>query len=281
MKRNTILIALLIAFLVFHFRVDAQTRRPKPPPVSTISVAKLGSVTINGGETPEGLTPAQKLRWDTFIKVWTTLDSSYFDQTYNGLDWNKVKADYRPRVIAAKTDSELYRLLNEMIGKLNRSHFAVIPPEVFAELESAKHEEKTRGAAGSKTDVPQADDDDANADDKDFDGHSKFGIGVDLRMIDGQFVITYVDPKSAAQLAGIKRGYVVDKIRGVSLSDMVRRIVLSYPDLKKLYRYLPIEIVSWFLNGERDSTVTVTCLDEKDQPKDFTMKRMLLDGDRK
>src|SRR5204863_4500361 len=44
-------------------------------------------------------------------------------------------------------------------------------------------------------------------------------------------------------------------------------------------RHLPYEIVSWFLDGERNTSVTLTCLDEKDQPREFKVPRERLKGE--
>ncbi len=274
----------LFGFLVLGLfsRLPAQQTRSTPVPPPAVRLEKLGTVNVYGGETPEGLTAAQKVRWDSFVKVWDTLNQNYFDRTFNGLDWNKIKSEYRPRIVAAQSDGEVNRVLDEMIQRLGRSHFAIIPNDVFRTVEAAKREAKKRGRQLSAQTKPAdvlTEGKETDTDDVDFfDEDAEFGIGVELRMLGGQFVVTYVDPKSAAQLAGIKRGYIVDKINGVSVSDMVRRITFSYPNVNHLNRYLPIQIVSWFLDGEKDSKVTVTCLDENDQAKDFRMERMRLAG---
>ena len=282
---NFLLITAFAAILVFSSNVTAQKPKPKPKPTpqKQIRVEKLGTVTVSGGETPTGLTPAQQRRWDTFIKVWQTLEDNYFDRTFNGLDWYQIKSEYRPRVIAAKTDAALYIILQEMIQRLNRSHFAIMPPEVYAEIETAKRtaKQRERALAAGKGMLDTANDGDAEtADNEPFVfSAARYGVGVDLRLIDGKFVVNYVETHSAAELTGIKPGFIIDKINGVSLSEMVARIVFSYPNVRNLNRYLPIEVVSWFLNGDKDSPVAVTCLDENDQIKEFKMTRQRLVGE--
>lgn len=282
MTRRPITSVLISTFAVFASFSQLLAQEAKPTPSTTpVRLTRLGTVNVFADDRPPNLLPAQTVRWNSFIKVWSTLSDNYFDRTFNGLDWNKVKAVYRPRVIAAKTDEELHRILDEMIQRLDRSHFAIIPADVLQTLDLAKREAKKRGRQLSDGNKHNATGDDQLIDDDldFFDEHSRFGIGVDLRILDGKFVVTYVDPTSAAKLAGIQRGYVIDKINGVSLSEMARRITFSYPNLKNLQRYLPIQIVSWFLNGEKDSLVAVSCLDENDQPKEFKMARMRLTGE--
>ncbi len=254
--------------------------KTRPEPVKTVRLTKLGSVDVFGGDTPPNLTAAQKIRWDSFIKIWETLRDNYFDQSFNGLDWNAVKAEYRPRVVAAKTDLEFHTQMQEMIGRLERSHFAIVPPEVYREIETAKSEAKKREKerAAARTEAG----DDTDEDDKPhFDeSETHFGIGVELRLLDGKFVIVGTDENSAAEYAGVKPGYILDKINGVSLSEMVKRITVYYSSTgtEKFLKYLPLQIGPWFLNGEKDSFVSITCLDGDNKPVEFRIRREPLRG---
>ncbi len=254
--------------------------KTRPEPVKTVRLTKLGSVDVFGGDTPPNLTAAQKLRWDSFIKIWETLRDNYFDQTFNGLDWNAVKAEFRPRVVAAKTDLEFHTQMQEMISRLERSHFAIVPPEVYREIETAKSEAKKREKerAAARTEAG----DDGGEDDEPlfYESETHFGIGVELRLIDGKFVIVGTDENSAAEYAGVKPGFILDKINGVSLSEMVKRITVYYSSTgtEKFLKYLPLQIGPWFLNGEKDSFVSITCLDGDNKPVDFRIRREPLRG---
>ncbi|MBK9768327.1 MAG: hypothetical protein IPP63_15655 [Chloracidobacterium sp.] len=99
-------------------------------------------------------------------------------------------------------------------------------------------------------------------------------------MIDGKFVIVRTDRDSAAEYAGVKPGFILDKINGVSLSEMVSRIKLYYSSngTEKFLKYLPLQIGPWFLNGEKDSYVTITCIDGSDKPVDFRIAANLCLG---
>ena len=285
MKHIRVFCVSLALFIVCGLPAAALSQRktppkPRPAPDKILRITKLGSVDVLGGDTPQGLSAAQKLRWDSFIKVWETLRDNYFDQTFNGLDWNAVKAEYRPRVIAAKNDLEFHSQMQEMIGRLERSHFAIVPPEVYREIETAKTEakkrEKERAAARSETSGDDGDDDEPHFDESE----TQFGIGVELRLIDGKFVISGLDDNSAAGYAGVKPGFILDKINGVSLSEMVSRITVYYSSLgtEKFLKYLPLQVGPWFLNGEKDSFVTITCLDGDNKAVDFRIRREPLRG---
>jgi len=277
MKRFCYLLflALLLGTIVLPTDLAAQKRKTKPTKL------KRTSVSVYGGETPRNLTPEQQKRWDSFIKVWETLDLSYFDTTYNGLDWKKIKAEYRPRVLAAKTDLELTRILNDMVWRLNKSHFAIIPKEVYDAVELTKEKAKK---AEVRTNVGLDEISDDNEEDEEEeevvveDKLARYGVGIDLRMIEGKFVITYIEDPSSAKQAGIKPGYILEKINGVSLSQTVSQIAVMLPGIKNLERVLPFEIQAFMLMGERDTEVTLTCLDENNNPKDFQLTRQRMLG---
>src|SRR4051794_36475108 len=105
--------------------IVAQKRKP-PKTIRRGIVA-----TVTGTTGAPTLPPDVQRRYDTFIMVWSTLHDSYFDKTFSSLDWNSIKSEFEPKVKAAKSDIELHNLLNSMLGRLNKSHLGVIPPEVY------------------------------------------------------------------------------------------------------------------------------------------------------
>ncbi len=283
MKRhrvNCVSLVLLISFFLITASF-AQNAKPKPPP-RVLTIQGDTNVTVYGGDTPPGMTTEQKLRWDSFVKVWETLNNNYFDQTFNGLDWNKVRSDYRLKVIAVKTDAEFHRMMQEMINLLNRSHFAIVPPEVYREIERARATAKEREKVRREGRIVDGEDPDSIPEEGSLIDESKFkfGTGIELRLIKGQFVISRVETNSAAEYAGVRAGYVLDQINGISLSDMVGRTLIYYSYIRNIERYIPQQIVEWFLNGEKDSYVTISCLDADDKPVQFKIRREKLLGQR-
>jgi len=270
--------AVLIAALAGLFIVSpAQKRKPRPRPVTEI-------VTVRASPVPK-LTPDKQRRQDAFVKVWTTLNDYYFDKTFSGLDWAAIRREYQPLVDKTKTDEQLHALLQRMIDRLGRSHFAIIPPDFFSTLETAKVTARTREkwlAAGKKADEAVITGEDADVDEEDpFDEDSgaRFGIGVELRIMDDKFVISRVEKGSSADTAGIKPGFIIDKINGVSLNETAGRILTEYASIRNIRRHLPMQIVAWFLNGDENTSVFLTCLDGTNTPKDFKVPRMPLTGE--
>jgi len=280
MKRRVgICLLLLSLLLAAHAGTFAQNRRPAAPPMRVLGTV---DVTASTAGPPARLTAAQQRRQDAFVRVWTLLDQSYFDRTFNGLDWTKVRAEYQPRITAATTDSEAHNLIEEMVFRLGRSHFAVISPEFLEGVREAREisrsREKTAASDHDRAPTRIDTDDPAEPEEGLFDPAARFGIGIDLRYIDKHFVVTSVAEQSSALQAGIKPGYVVEKINGLALDDLLTKAVLAHPNSREMRQILPLAIVNWFLNSRYTTPVTVTCLDENDKPREFSVPRLSLPG---
>jgi hypothetical protein len=135
MKNGKILLFLILFVWLFGTNENISAQRRKSPPRRNVDVK---TTKIFSGIAPRALSPEQQRRLDTFNFVWQTIKSNYFDQTFSGLDWDKIKKEFEPRVLKTTSDNQLHGILQEMINRLDRSHFAVIPPEVYQAIERAK-----------------------------------------------------------------------------------------------------------------------------------------------
>ena len=266
-------LAIFVLFLAFPGDSFAQKKKPRVKPITA-------TVTVRASQQ----TAAQKAterRQTAFYMAWSTLNEAYFDKTFGGLDWNKIRTEFAPRVSRTKTDAEFHRLLVEMIGRLGKSHLDIIVPEYFERIQVAKERARVREkeiAAERKEAVPEKPDEEED----EFFGEKegkRYGIGVELRLIGNQIVITNVEKQSGATLAGLKTGYVIDKINGVSLKEMISQAVISGVSTDELQYLLPIQLVAEFLDGEAESSVFLTILDENDKPKEITVQRLELNGE--
>src|SRR5262249_55875964 len=138
-RKAPIILTLMLSLLIASGQIFSQTKQADPAgkarPVEVFPAA------------PVELTEEQQKRLEAFETVWQTIKDNYFDQTFNGLNWDNVKKEFRPRVLQAKTSFQFYSLLQEMINRLNRSHFFIIPPEVSEALEKAKVAAKQKSPA--------------------------------------------------------------------------------------------------------------------------------------
>lgn len=189
-----------------------------------------------------------KIRLETFEKVWTTVNEKHFDPAFGGVDWKKIGEDYRPKIIAAKSDAEFYSLLQAMLGELNQSHFGIIPPN--SEISATSFGEGE--------------------------------IGIEIQLLDGQAVISRVDPNSTADKAGLKTGFLIEKIDGKTIGEILAPLnekLSKRRDTepkKMLYRE---RTVMTAISGKDKSIVNIEAVDGQNQTRTFNVERSAYTGE--
>lgn len=126
-----------------------------------------------------------QIRRLTFEKVWQIVNDKYFDPTFGGVDWKGAHARYAPQIKQVKTDAELYKLLNQMLGELKVSHMQILTPEMMAVLKAPP-----------------------------------VSTGVILREIESQVVIVRLIEGSSAAKTELKTGDVVVKVDGEPVNNL-------------------------------------------------------------
>lgn len=79
------------------------------------------------------MTPKEKAaQLASFETVWSTIRDRNPDPKLNGLDWQAIHDSFEQRVRRAKSAAEVRGILREMTGKLDLSHYSVIPAEAYS-----------------------------------------------------------------------------------------------------------------------------------------------------
>ena len=78
-------------------------------------------------------TAAPGVAYATFDAVWDAVHDRHFDPTFNGVDWDAVGAELRPLAGEAEDMDELREVLREMLGRLEQSHFSLVPKEAMSD----------------------------------------------------------------------------------------------------------------------------------------------------
>src|SRR5262245_7309209 len=197
---------------------------------------------------------APDVRQQSFDIVWRTVKEKHFDPTLGGVDWDAVRRKYEPRVAKVKKDGELYGLLNEMLGELRQSHFGVIPPEAILEDGSLN--------------LPPG------------------NIGIELRIVEGQVVITRVASDSTASRAGLRPGFVIKRIEGVETAKMQKETIARMnknPLVRDwssgLKYFLAAQATLYRAGGEPGTTARLQYLDERGQVREAAIEREKPSGD--
>jgi carboxyl-terminal processing protease len=178
-----------------------------------------------------------------FDIVWNTVNESHFDPTFAGHDWQAIGERHRTAVLAAKSGEERHRRLNAMLFELGLSHLIVLDkaeikrrvPAVFAE------------------------------------GH----IGLAVRYLEDRVVVSQVGPKSSAAAAGLRPGYVIQRIGRTAVGDLVKRsqgeLVPPFNPANRLNR-IASDLLGQ-LDGKPGSLVTLRYLDGEGAQREATLKR--------
>ena len=70
----------------------------------------------------------------TFDDVWQTVNDTFYDPTFGGLDWAAVKTELRPRAEQASSEDGVRDVIRQMLARLGRSHFSLLSTSVPADV---------------------------------------------------------------------------------------------------------------------------------------------------
>ncbi|PHN04207.1 S41 family peptidase [Flavilitoribacter nigricans] len=58
-----------------------------------------------------------------FTETWANMEENFYNETFHGIDWAATRDRYEPYLPFVNNRADLRRLLNDMLGELNTSHF--------------------------------------------------------------------------------------------------------------------------------------------------------------
>ena len=183
-----------------------------------------------------------ELRVETFERVWSIVDETFYDPEFNGVDWDAVRERYAPRVAALERDEDLYPLLGAMLGELRASHFGIAPPPKATSALPA-------GAADGAGDV-----------------------GMLVRVVEGRPTVVEVAPSGPAAGAGIAPGAILTAIGGLPVDRVIAKVESLAPK-PAMRRLLARQAVNGLLSGAPGSAVELSFLDGKGVSRTTTATR--------
>jgi carboxyl-terminal processing protease len=245
--------------------------------VAGVTAFAQQSPTQISGPQP-GQTDAAK-RQEAFEIVWKTVNQTFYDPKFGGVDWKAVHERYAPLVARVNSDTELYLLFQQIINDCHQSHFFVIPPHAISKLSSSDEQDDSEAA-----------DSDSNFEEKSqtmtplerirtrLTRRLSTGIGIDLRIIDGAVIITRVEIGSTAARAGLRPGFEIKSVNGAQLSDAIAEIERN-PIWHEIIRpELPDFLIARYINGDLSSPVKLVYADAINRQHVLSISRQKLNG---
>lgn len=198
-----------------------------------------------------------------FDRAWELVRDTHYDTSYNGVDWDGVRAELRPRAEAATTRGENRMLIQEMVGRLNQSHFGLIPEDLDLTGDDAGQADAVATDTGSGTGTGSGR---AGSGPVEIGGHGDGRgtavPGLDFRVVDGQVLVTSVRAGGPAEDAGVRMGWVLKKVRDRDMGAMVGRLSEAVGESEAaLYAS---QAIGERLRGREGTPITMTFLDEND-----------------
>ena len=122
-------------------------------------------------------------------EVWEQVRTRYYDPALHGLDWRALGETFRPLATEARDQTEFYSVLRRMLGHLRDPHTRVFAPGESPDLRVQRF----------------------------------VTVGLSVREIEGEAVVTLVEPGSEAERAGVRAGDSVLSLDGEPVSTLVAR----------------------------------------------------------
>lgn len=180
---------------------------------------------------------------ESFDRAWAIIDATYFDTTFAGLDWPGIRDELRPQVVASPDRATVRRVLREMLDRFGQSHFSLIPHEIADSLDP--EDADVSGAIGN--------------------------IGVDVRLLDDQVVVTKVDTGSSAARAGVRPGWIMVAVGDDRIDDLIARARSA--ETRRHVSSMVWAAVYRRLQGNPGTDCRIEFLDGSDEPVELTLTR--------
>lgn len=157
-----------------------------------------------------------------FDEVWGQVSERYFDPDFQGVDWQEARRQLRPLAAEARGRVELYAVMRRMLGLLRDPHTRVFAPGESADWRVQRY----------------------------------VSVGVSVRELGDQVVVTDVERDSAAEEAGLRAGDAVLALDGEPAAALVaRRVAERGGGVSPSTRLIA---AAHLFEGERDTTVRLT-----------------------
>jgi carboxyl-terminal processing protease len=177
-----------------------------------------------------------------FDQVWNTVNEQFYDPNFNGVDWEKRFFEYKTKIKNCNNTDSLFLLLNKMLFELNSSHCGV---GLLTELDNVVSPYIFKNGE----------------------------VGIDIRIIENQIIITKVLKKSSADNANIKTGFIIERIDGLTIVDIEKLVKYKPPFNNRNKKFHLTSEILRHIYGQAGTKVKIDFLDDNNQPHSKILTR--------
>jgi carboxyl-terminal processing protease len=209
---------------------------------SLLALAGCAAAGPGNGASPSAQVQARPmdpaLSEATFDTAWSIIHRTFWDTTFNGVDWRGTREELRPRARAARTDAELRGVIQGMLDRLRMSHLVVIPGDAAEAL-------------ATEREGPPA---------------NPGNAGLELRWADDALLVTRVAAGGAAEAAGVRPGWVLESA-GEMTEARIRQALAQLPSAADPRRFASYasQAMESALEGAAGETVRARFRDGQDR----------------
>ncbi|HEV2881671.1 MAG TPA: S41 family peptidase [Pyrinomonadaceae bacterium] len=134
-------------------------------------------------------TATREGRLIVFDEAWQTIRERYYDPKLHGLDWQELRARLRPLAAEAASETEFYSVLRRLTSRLRDAHTRVFSPDERFDWQRPTY----------------------------------ISVGVSLREIAGEIIVTAVERGGEAERGGVRAGDALLSIEGEPVAAVFAR----------------------------------------------------------
>lgn len=211
---------------IFEFKEAAAN------PTATVEKTSASLQTELPKQTGASNELSESLRLETFERVWKIVNDTFYDRTFNNVDWQAIHERYLPLAKQTTQSDGFHKLLNKMVQELRLSHFRVMQPENVLTLSSRPRDLNT----GS--------------------------IGLGFQWIDNQLLVSSVKKDSPAEAAGIRSGFILKRINGKTPEELYVEYQKNNPGFQLKEELARPRALGTELGGEPETKVNLELIGE-------------------
>jgi carboxyl-terminal processing protease len=204
------------------------------------------------GAAAQTVSISPELALATFDSAWNRINTTHYDTSFAGVDWEAVRAELRPAAAQSESLGSLRAVIRDMLSRLGESHYTLIPYDLVDAMDPGV--EDAGGGSG--------------------------GLGIEMALVEGRLVVWRVDRSGAAALAGVRPGWVVESIGSYRPADALARMTELEEEGERrnaLTQFLYAARAQ--AEGPAGSVVEATFLDGRDRALTLRLERRLRPGE--